>query len=207
MSAIEHCQVNDDAAQKAALEGTQEEACGNQAPKGLGEAEKGTHDPPSRDQGGQVNPSADPLDDPVARYVDEDIGDVEDEQSNVELGARLHPQVLRQPVDLCIADVGSVDEGEKPTPDCQLPRNVHVAQHDNLRMSYQIPKRNGITWRSNFRFSLLWIAGSTSTWVCSCFNSSTCVSWGLKISLSDPISGVEAFSGSILRNLTRGIRS
>jgi hypothetical protein len=29
----------------------------------------------------------------------------------------------------------------------------------------------------------------------------------LKISLSDPISGVEAFSGSILRNLTRGIRS
>lgn len=114
MPAIEHCQVDNDAAQKAALEGAEEKSCGDQAPKRLGEPEKGAHEPPRRDQGGQVDASSDALDDPVAGYVNEDVGDVEDEQSNVEFGARRYPQVLRQPVDLRIADVGSVNEGEKP---------------------------------------------------------------------------------------------
>ena len=114
MSAVKHCQVDDDSAQEAAFERTQEEACGHQATKRLGEAEKGAHDTPRRDQGGQVNASPDALDDPVTGHVDKDIGDVEDEQSNVEFGTRLHSQVLGQPVDFGIADVGSINEGEEP---------------------------------------------------------------------------------------------
>lgn len=67
-----------------------------------------------------------------------------------------------------------------------------------------MPKRNGITWRSNFRFSFLCTAGSTSTWVCSRLNSSTCVCSGLKLSFSEPTSGVGAFSGSIVSAFARG---
>lgn len=114
MPSIKHGQVDDDAAQQATLEGAEEESCGDQAPKRLGKAEEGTHEPPCRDQGWQVNASSDALDDPIAGHVDKDIGNVEDEQSNVEFGARLHPQILCQSVDFGIADVGPVNESKKP---------------------------------------------------------------------------------------------
>ena len=48
----------------------------------------------------------------VAGDVEQDVGDVEDEDGDVVLVAR-HVQAGRQAQDLCVADVGAVDEGDE----------------------------------------------------------------------------------------------
>lgn len=113
MPAIEKRQVNNDTSQNATLEQPQQRTTNNQASETLGESHKRAHKPPQRDQRGQVHAGTEALDEPVRRYVGDDVRDVEDEQGSVILGA-FEGEVGRQACDICIANIGAIDEGEEP---------------------------------------------------------------------------------------------
>lgn len=54
------------------------------------------------------------LNGPVARHVNENVGDVEDQEGDVEAGAAGYVKVFRKPDDSGVADIAAVYEGEEP---------------------------------------------------------------------------------------------
>lgn len=64
------------------------------------------------------------LEHPIARYIDQDIRDVEDRQRNIEFVAR-QLEVFDQAIDLGVANVGAVDESQQPQ--TEKPRNLNAA--------------------------------------------------------------------------------
>ena len=114
MAAVEHGEVDDDAAEDAALEEAEQQAADDEAGEAAGEADAGADEAPGGDEGRQVDAGAEALEQQVARHVDQDVGDVEDQQRHVEGRARRDAQVLGQPGQLGVADVAAVDEGEEP---------------------------------------------------------------------------------------------
>lgn len=114
VSSIEHSQINDDAAEQTALEQAQEQSSDYKASKRLGEAQECAHQSPRGDQGRQVETCFHMLDDPVARDIDEDIKDIENDQSDIELRPRRDTQIRGQSINLGISNVTSVNERKQP---------------------------------------------------------------------------------------------
>jgi hypothetical protein len=126
MSTVEHGEVDDYTTENTALKETEEHAAGDQAGIGFGKADAEADEAPSCDERREVDTSANPFEDPVARHVDENVGNVEDEEGDVEHGSSPHIEVLGETGDLRITDIAPVDEGEQPGGGSAWKKPIHV---------------------------------------------------------------------------------
>lgn len=78
MTTVEHCQIDDHAAENPAFEQTQEQSAEDQPAVGLDEAHEGADEAPAGDQRREKYSRAQTLEEEVGGDVDEDVGDVED---------------------------------------------------------------------------------------------------------------------------------
>lgn len=113
MSSVKEGKVNNHAPQNPALEQPQQRSANHQSCKALREAHKRAHQPPQGDEGGEIHPSSEALDEPIGGDIGDDVWDVKDEEGDVVLGA-FEVQFSGEAGDICVADVGAVDEGEEP---------------------------------------------------------------------------------------------
>lgn len=125
MSPIEHGEVNDHATKEPSFTQAQEEPVRQKPAVRLGQATKCRTQAPSDDECRKIalknvrfesHPvrnmtytGAKILEHPIARYIDQDIRDVEDRQRDIEFVAR-QLEVFDQAIDLGVANVGAVDE-------------------------------------------------------------------------------------------------
>jgi hypothetical protein len=76
------------------------------------EVQKGmTH--PADQQKRKVVTGLEIFDNPIGWYIHQDVRNVEDKQSNIEL-VSVQLEIFGEPVDSCISNVGSINEGKKP---------------------------------------------------------------------------------------------
>lgn len=54
-----------------------------------------------------------PLDHPVGWYVDGNVGEIENNECNIELVSS-QLKIFGEAVDLCVSNVASIDEGQQP---------------------------------------------------------------------------------------------
>ena len=66
---------------------------------------------PKNDQSWKVIACFEIFDDPVRRHVNEDVGDVEDDQSNIE-SCPMQVEIFYKAINSGIANVGPVNEGK-----------------------------------------------------------------------------------------------
>ncbi|KAK2773804.1 hypothetical protein CKAH01_13387 [Colletotrichum kahawae] len=112
MPSVEHSEIYHDASEEPPLKEAQEEAAYHQSGEALGEAEEGADYAPARYQSREIDTCPDLFDNPVARHVDKNIGDVEYQERYVELCSGGYVEVFAKAIDFSVSDVASVDKSK-----------------------------------------------------------------------------------------------
>ena len=110
---VEHGQIQYHTTQKSTFTKSKEESSRNESFIALHEAGEGTAESPAYEQSRQIVSSFEVFQDEVTGDVDADVGNVEHRQYDVEIRA-FELQLFLEAHYSCIANVGSVDESQKP---------------------------------------------------------------------------------------------
>lgn len=113
MAGVEHSHVHNHTTQKATFAQSQDESCSNKATKRFGEAHESAGEAPCCDQGWKVDACLHMFDYPVGGNIDDDVGYVKDDESNVKL-VTSQVQIVNHAVNFGIADIASVNERKEP---------------------------------------------------------------------------------------------
>lgn len=115
MPLVKHGQINDHPSQNPTLKQPQQQPADDQPGIGLDKPYGQAHHAPGCDEGREVDARAELFEEEVGGDVDEDIGDVKDQEGEVELGADAgDAEVFGEAGEAGVAYVGAVDEGEEP---------------------------------------------------------------------------------------------